>query len=174
MPNKPIKNREPTTIPRQGDHNVSLIRGIRCNADGHCSCLGPVCAKTFRPFNHHGMTAYCFIKAQLIPPASIVLGLMKYSHEQGLRADWPDPRRLSCIGCSVLYLLRRGCYFEKYCDLLCQNCQFQQQKLSSTKACRPFAELLLLKLSILTQKITIFSKTTPSPQKPKIGIRRNM
>ena len=49
-------------------------------------------------------------------------------------------------------------YFGNCCDYFCQNWQFQQQKLSSTKACRPFAELLLLELTILTKIITIITK----------------
>ena len=55
-------------------------------------------------------------------------------------------------------------YFGNYCDYVCQNWQFQQQKLGKSAAALCWWELLLLELSILTKIITIITKiinTTP-------------
>ena len=75
-------------------------------------------------------------------------------------------------GCSPLNISEQSLhYFGNYCDYFCQidsssskSSAKGRQQLSSTKACRPFAELLLLELSILTKIITIITKiinTTP-------------
>ena len=48
-------------------------------------------------------------------------------------------------------------YLGNLCDYFVKI-DSSSSKLSSTKACRPFAELLLLELSILTKIITIITK----------------